>query len=212
MKLIKYFIPLGMIGVFFYFAHVITGELLWKEYNSITMDISSLTADGAPNYKLLRIINFPYGVFSVLFAFGMVVKSLRSTNRILKAGFIFLLIMEVISIIGYGLFPLTGDKTEMNSQNSMHLTVTALVVFTTIASGFCIAIGYRKEKNTRTIGNLTLLLAVLITVFGSLNPINMAMELNILGLTERLCIYTVQVFIFVLSYYNTFVQKNLIAS
>jgi len=34
------------------------------------------------------------------------------------------------------------------------------------------------------------------------------MQLNILGLTERLVIYTIQAFMFILSYYYTFIDKE----
>jgi hypothetical protein len=36
----------------------------------------------------------------------------------------------------------------------------------------------------------------------------MSMKLNVLGLTERLVIYTLQIFIFILSYLNTFTYKT----
>ena len=47
-------------------------------------------------------------------------------------------------------------------------------------------------------------MAIIITVAGLTNPIGIAMGLNILGLTERLVIYPLQVLIFTLSYYYTF--------
>lgn len=47
-KVNNFLFPLGMVGVLFYLAHTITGRILWKGYNPITTDISSLTADGAP--------------------------------------------------------------------------------------------------------------------------------------------------------------------
>lgn len=37
-----------MIGALAYFIHTILGNILWKEYNPITTDISSLTATGSP--------------------------------------------------------------------------------------------------------------------------------------------------------------------
>ena len=57
-------------------------------------------------------------------------------------------------------------------------------------------------------GKITLVIAILITVFGALNPIGMVLQLNILGLTERLVIYTIQVLMFILSYYYTFRENS----
>jgi hypothetical protein len=40
------------------------------------------------------------------------------------------------------------------------------------------------------------------------NPISMGMQLNILGLSERLVIYTIQVFMLMLSFYHTFLENR----
>lgn len=208
MKLEKCLMPFGMIGTVAYFIHTTLGRILWKEYNPITTDISSLTADGAPNAELLRVFTFIYGICSLLFVLGMVIKAFRRYNRLLKIGFIIMLIMQFTSVIGYSSFPLTGDKTVMNFQNRMHIIITVIVVFTTIASAFFLAFGYLKEEGMKKFGTFTLVTAILITLFGSLNPITMSMKLNVLGLTERLVIYTLQIFIFTLSYLNTLIYPT----
>lgn len=208
-KYLKYLYPLGMVGVVFYFTHTILGNILWKEYDPITTDISSLTADGAPNAQLLRIITLVYSICILLMVIALVVKAFRKYNNLLKAGFIVLLIMHLTSTIGYGLFPLTVDKTIMNFQNMMHILVTVVVVLTTISSSFLIAWGYLKQEDTKKIGRIVMCFAILITLFGMFNPISMSMKLNILGLTERLVIYTIQLLFFKLSYYYTFVENSL---
>jgi hypothetical protein len=204
----KFLMPLGMVGVLFYFVHTNLGRILWKEYNPIAMDISSLTADGAPNAGLLKIFTLIYGVCMVLFVFALIHKSFNQYHKLLRAGFIVLLLMQLTSLIGYSLFPLTGDKTEMNFQNMMHIIVTVIVVFATIASSFLIAFGYLKQEKLKALGKFTLVMAILITLFGVFNPISMNLGLNILGLTERLVIYTIQALIFSLSFYYTFLEKN----
>jgi hypothetical protein len=202
----KFLLPSGMLGVVFYFAHIIIGELLWKTYNPITTDISSLTADGAPNAGLLRVFTLLYGICTVLFAAGMVTKAFHKFHTLLRIGFLVFLVMELFSAVGYNLFPLTGDETQMNMQNTMHIVVTAVVVITTIASAFLIGLGYlRQEKKKRT-GVFVLIMAVLITVFGSLNSLGMAWHM--LGLTERLCIYSLQIMTFGLSLINTLTIKS----
>lgn len=208
MKLEKIFIPLGMLGVITYFVHIILGNILWHEYNPITTDISSLTASGAPNAELLRVFTLIYGVCTIMFVVGLMIKAFRKYHGLVKSGYIVLLTMELTSLFGYSFFPLTGDKTEMNFQNMMHVIVTVVVVFTTIASGFLLSAGYIKQEKMKSLGKFTLVMAVLITLFGATNPIGMGLGLNILGLTERLVIYTLQIMMFVLSYYYTFSKKE----
>ncbi len=207
-RIAKVLIPLGMVGVVFYFIHTFLGNILWTEYDPLRMDISSLTADGAPNAPLLKIFTLMYGICMVLMAAGLVLHAFNKYNRLLKVGFVILLIMQLTPIIGYGLFPLTGDKTEMNFQNMMHYMVTVIVVFTTIASSFTIARGLSKQESTKRMGKIALFFAITITVFGMLNPISMGLDLNLLGLTERLVIYTIQTFLFVLSFYHTFYYEK----
>lgn len=203
---IRYIIPLGMIGVLFYFLHTILGNILWSEYNPITTDISSLTADGAPNAQLLKIFGLIYGICMILMSIALVIKAFIKYHQLLRIGYVVLLIMQLTSAFGYSLFPLSGDKTEMNFQNMMHIIVTVIVVFTTIASTFFIALGYLKQENMKKLGKVTLVFAILITLFGMFNPISMAMQLNVLGLSERLVIYTIQIFMFILSYYYTYLE------
>ena len=205
-KVQKFLIPLGMLGVVFYFTHVICGQLLWKAYNPITTDISSLTADGAPNAALLRIFTLLYAVCTVLFAGGMVMQVLKKNHLLLKIGFLIFLVMELTSAVGYSLFPLTSNETQLNFQNLMHIIVTAMVVLTTIASSFLIGLGYLKQEKEKYTGTFVLVMAILITVFGSLNSLGMAWHL--LGLSERLCIFSLQIMTFGLSLINTIKIKT----
>ncbi len=149
MKYIKWFMPFGMVSAVFYFIHVFLGQMMWKEYNPITTDISSLTANGAPNAGLLRIFTTIYGIRFLLFTFGMLVKAFQEYHKITKIGFVLFFIMALSTVVGYNLFPLTGDKMVMNFQNMMHIIVTVMVVFATILSFFFIAIGYRRKEKFR---------------------------------------------------------------
>lgn len=207
MKLTKYLMPLGMVSVIAYLIHVFAGQLLWPAYDPIAMDVSTLTADGAPNAGLLRIFTMVYGICFTLFAIGLVIKAFALYHTPTKIGYIIFLIMAVTSIFGYALFPLSGDKTVMSFQNLMHLIVTVIVVFTTIFSLYFIAYGYLKKERLRLPGYISLAAAVLITIFGPLTPIGMANEWNVLGLTERMVIFTVQAFVFALSFLHTFQAK-----
>ncbi len=200
----KFFMPLGMIGVIFYFTHIFLGQILWPEYNPVTMDISSLTAVGAPNAGLLRVFTLSYGVCTIFFTIGLIIKAFRKYGILVKIGYIVLFVMEFTSLLGYAMFPLTGDKTEMNFQNMMHIVVTVIVVFTTMASGYLLSIGYIRQEKLRGLGRFILAMSILITLFGFSNPVGMGLKLNILGLTERMVIFSLQLIMFVISAYYTF--------
>jgi hypothetical protein len=197
-------IPLGMVGILFYLSHTLLGRILWAGYNPVTMDISSLTAEGAPNAGLLRVLTTIYGLCMIAFAGGMVSVAFRRHGALVRAGSVTLLVMEVVSMFGYMLFPLSGDKMVMTFGNLMHIIVTIVVVLTTIASGFLLAAGYLKREKMRALGRFTLIMAILITLTGMTMPIGMATGLNLLGVTERMSIYSLQAMLFVLSACYTF--------
>ena len=207
MKWYKWLMPLGMVSVVFYFIHVFLGQMLWADYDPITMDISSLTAEGAPNASLLRIFTTIYGIFFLAFAVGMVLKARKDYHSVTKAGYVMFFVMALTTTVGYALFPLTGDKTIMNLQNMMHIIVTVIVVFTTILSFFLLAFGYLRQEKLKALGRISLVAAVLITFLGAMNPVGMAANMNILGLTERLVIFPLQGFVFLLSFIYTFNYK-----
>ncbi len=203
-----YTIPLGMVGILIYLSHTLLGRILWAEYNPVTMDISSLTAEGAPNAGLLRVLTAIYGLCMIAFATGMAAKAFRKFGGLVRAGSVTLLVMEVVSMFGYMLFPLSGDKTALTFGNLMHIIVTVIVVLTTIACGFLLAAGFLKREKLMGLGRFTLVMAILITLTGMTTPIGMASGWNLLGVTERLSIYSVQTLLFVLSAYFFFFKEE----
>ena len=207
MKIENTLMPLGMVGAVAYLLHTIIGKILWTEYDPITMDISSLTAAGSPNRDLLMVFTTIYGIVTILFTIGMIIKSFRKYHAITRMGWIVLLIMNAVSSFGYNLFPLSGDKTQMSFGNMMHIVVTVIVVLTTISAGYLLAIGYMKKEGMKRLGIFTLIMTIIITITGVTNPIGMANNLNILGLTERAVIYSLQFMMFSFSAYYTF-SKN----
>ena len=207
-KITKYLTPLGMIAVISYFIHVFLGQILWKEYNPLTTDISSLTANGAPNAELLGIFTLIYGIAFLLFTLGMVAIAFEKYHKVTKIGFLLFMIMALTSLVGYAFFPLTSDKFAMNFQNMMHILTTVIVTFTTIFSIYIIGYGYLKKEKLKNLGKITIAAASLIVLFGFLNPIAIALQINIVGLTERLVIFTLMIFTFLLSFIYTFDIKS----
>lgn len=183
--------PLGMLAAVVYVAHTILGAALWPAYDSVTTDISSLTAVGAPNRGLLLVLTTVYGLAAVAFGAGMV--RVRWHSVTVRAGWILFTAMQTVSLVGYALFPLSGDKSEATFTNVLHLVTTGIVVATTIASAFTLAVGYLRQDGTRRLGWFVAVMAVVITTAGASNPICLAQGLDVLGLTERAVIYALQV-------------------
>jgi hypothetical protein len=108
--------------------------------------------------------------------------------------------MEATSLIGYSLFPLNQQQgaSLTDFQNIMHFIVTGVVVICTIGSGFCIGIGLKKS-GLKGIGLFIIICSIIITAFGAFTPISMGAGLPVSGLAERINIFSLQLWISVLS-------------
>lgn len=194
----------GMLSSVVYILHVFLGANLWGEYSSIKQPISDLTGEGAPNAELLRIFTGIYGVLAIFFAVTLYLSLKKYVNIPSKIGMV-LIIMEISSFLGYSLFHLDDINAGMTFQNLMHIMVTAIVVITTIGSTFFIGIGFRKIENMGTLDSFSILCGCIITISGASTGIVISNSIPILGLIERINIFTVQLMIFILS---LFLAKN----
>lgn len=62
--------------------------------------------------------------------------------------------MNLVSMFGYSLFPLSGDKTEMAFGNIMHIMVNVIVVFAIIVAGFVYSNRLLKTGENKTSWNV----------------------------------------------------------
>ena len=189
----------GALSAVVYLAHVILGGLLWPGYSHIQQMISDLTGDGAPDAAMLRVFTTVYGILACIFAVSLLMsfRALK-VRRAARIGAVLLIIMEVSSLVGYGLFPLS-ESAEMNVQNIGHIVVTAVVVLTTETCGFIIAAGLLKTEGFRKLGVFMLVCSCVMVGAGLMTPVTMATGWPIGGLVERLNILTLQLWILVLS-------------
>lgn len=192
----------GAISALIYIVHVIMGGILWDGYSHVRQTISELTGNGAPDAEMLRIFTIGYGILAVIFSVIVYVLFRKhQVNRIAQFGAILLLVMHTASLVGYGLFPLEQGGEVLTFGNFMHLAITAIVVITTVGALFAIGYGLWLTKNFRAIGLFTLSCAIVIVLAGVATPIVLNNEMPYAGLVERLIIFTLQLWTFVLSLY-----------
>jgi len=128
---LKFTMPFGMLSAVFFFTMDILGQTLWKGYNPITTYISALTAAGAPNAVLLRVISNINYICLLIFTAGMSVISFIKRRISWRFGYCSLFIMSLISIIGFDTFPMTTDYI-VSLQNIIHIIITASIACITI--------------------------------------------------------------------------------
>jgi len=199
----------GMISSVLYILHVLIGGLLWDGYRHIQQPISDLTRIGAPDVRLLSIMTTVYGLLAIVFAIVLYLQIKIVKNKILSFGLFLLVIMESISFVGYLLFPLEEVGAEVLTFHSvMHIIVTIIVVFTTIGFSFVTGIAFLRMQSTKRLGIFIIICGTTIVASGAATGIVIANEIPIIGLVERINIFTLQAMIFVTSCVMTKKIKN----
>ena len=206
-KILQWISLFGVLGVIFYMIHVFVGASLYPGYSHMSQAISDLTADRAASASVAKIFSRLYGICMVVGCVAMSMYFRNKCNKIFYRGLIVFTLMQIISAVGYSIFPLTkatdSTTTIMEFQDIMHLVITALVVLMTIISLILLAVGAYKEK----IGWFVII-AVLTLICLALGGIGTGVFSEAyLGVFERINIFSLQLFSSILSIW-TFIKIN----
>ena len=197
---------LGILSFLSYLAAVVFSPLAYPGYDWLSQAVSDLSADTAPSLKLWNALS---AVYSALLLVAMVVACIfahySTHNKLLKAGIYVFATMNLVSTLGYTVFPLSDAGEVMNFQNIMHVyVVTVLVVILSIVGlGLCIAGGVRRGGD-----KLLFIAAVVCLSFMLVGALvsNMVPK-SIFGLFERFSTLSATAFVAVLGVW-TFVEPT----
>jgi len=140
---------LGIVSFISYGAAVIFAPLAYPGYDWMSQAVSDLSAATAPSFVLWTRLSVGYGVAGMV-CIMMVCVSIRGKhNRCLRLGMYLFGVMFWVSIIGFGLFPLSESGTGGTTlQDIVHVyVITPPVVILSIASYTLVMIGgFRKKR------------------------------------------------------------------
>jgi len=193
-KILRYAGYVGLLGILFYFLHIIVGANIYKGYNPVKQAVSDLTAVGAPSRVVSSVLSAFYGVCLIVFFIAFFIYFRKKFNIFFDLGALFLIIMQAISTIGYSAFPLSANGAKP-FQDAMHIVVTALVVVSSIAALVFLTIGaFRSKKNLwlAYASIATLVLMMTGSILTGAVP-------SILGIAERITIFSLHIYLAVLS-------------
>lgn len=188
----------GIVSVVFYFLHDVIGAIYYPNYNWLSQAVSDLTATNAPSYQIASLLSNIYGITNLICCISVCIIS-KNKNKTLKIGIYLFAIMNLISAIGYFMFPLTNSGYDGTFQSFIHVyVITVLVVILSIISLILIVIGSIKNNNT-TLGYLALTTLILMFV-GAIGSGNVPVEY--FGLFERFSTYSAVIFTGILGIYG----------
>ena len=197
---------LGVTGGVFYFLHVIFGRIYYENYNPFAQAVSDLTADDSPSRHIASIFTIFYGIFTVIFSIGFFIYIRNKINKIIKNASCIFCFMEIISFVGYTLFPLSRSSPVGAFQNKMHILVTIFVVLSTIVSLILFITGFLKTKIYKYMGIISLC-ALLILLTGAI--LLSVVPKGYFGLAERVNVYSIIIYTGILSVWMfTYINKD----
>jgi len=197
-KLAEIFSLFGVIGVFFYFLHVLLGTLFYEGYNPMSQAISDLTASNSPSKNIARPFSFFYGIFTVIFSTYFFVYFKQKINRCVAFGAGLFCIMTIVSFLGYTFFPLSEAGYAGTFQDIMHMAVTVAVVLLTIISLILFMIGFFRTQNIKYLGNVSLCTFLLLLTGAML--LNLFPK-ELFGIAERINVYSIVIYTGILSFW-----------
>lgn len=147
-KLINYLGLLGVVSFLSYSAAIIFSPLAYPNYNWMSQAVSDLFAVNAPSLNLWNQLSVLYSACGMVSVTLVSVFIQNKCNRNIRTGIYLFTIMNWISCIGYGLFPLSDSGYAGTFQDVMHTYVVTLlvVVFSIVSLAFIIMGGFREKR------------------------------------------------------------------
>lgn len=185
----------GVAASFFYAVHVIAGRIVWPDYNPLAQPISDLTAASAVSRQLAGRILYGYDFFNLLFCFVLLVyfSKVMRINRVFYAGIVLKAVAEVLSTVGYKLFPLSDTDWSNSFQNNMHYAITGVIVLSYIVLALLLAAGLAKTKKFPAMTRFLFLFAIVFIASGFLTVVAANVLPSYAGLAERINLYSLMV-------------------
>ena len=191
----------GVLSFLSYTAAVVFLPMAYPGYNWISQAVSDLSAETAPSKMLWRQLAALYGVGGevCMTCVAVYVSEKKIGSRIFRIGIYLFAIMNLVSNVGYSMFPLINSGNEIQSfQEIMHIVVTIAVVVLSIISLMLLIIAGRKDQKTKGIG-LWAMIALGMMFIGAIGT-NIA-PARYFGIVERFSVFAAVGFTAILGLY-----------
>ena len=190
---------LGIVSLLSYTAAVVFAPLAYPGYNWMAQAVSDLSASSVPSrifWNQLSALYVPCGLVCCTLA---CIQIEGKFTKALRLGIYLFAIMNWISAVGYGMFPLSeADGLAGGLQNSMHLVVTAAVVIFSIVSLALIIRGGLHQKACPSLGGWAM--AALFLMLAGAVGVNVVAPAYF-GIVERFSVFAAAGFNAVLGVY-----------
>jgi hypothetical protein len=191
----------GASAALVYAGTVVLGGLLRPGYSHISMAISELVADGAPNRSLLSSLFLLYNLLVSGFGVGLLLKaSSKSRGRLSGlTGSLALVLVGIAGILMELAFPQEPGGTATTFAGSMHFVMAGVASLGTMAAALSLAFWFRNFAGLKGYVAYSWVSVALIFVSGGLTAAALANQHPLFGLIERITIFIFILWMFVIS-------------
>ena len=145
----------GIISLISYTVAVIFAPTAFPGYDWMAQAVSDLSAEIAPSRRLWSQLSALYSVFSpvCVVCVAVFVSDNKIGTKLFRLGIYLFAIMNLVSAIGYKMFPLEDSGKDIGTfQEKMHIVVTIVVVVLSIVSLTILIIEGFKKSGMRSNG------------------------------------------------------------
>ncbi|MFC1787305.1 DUF998 domain-containing protein [Halobacteriota archaeon] len=191
----------GILGPIAYLLNDIIGGFLTPNYSYIVNTVSDLTKTGTHDtYLLGSILLLVSAIMGTAFGIGIISHYTYKHSKLIFLGGLFLTIIGIFNIFTGTIFPQDTIGGEVTFPGTMHLVLVGIVAILLFPTLLMIGTGLYREKQWKSFRLYTFISVLIMFIFGGLSAIVIMNGIELMGLFERISVYTFQIWSVVLAY------------
>ncbi|UCG30910.1 MAG: DUF998 domain-containing protein [candidate division WOR-3 bacterium] len=191
----------GIFGPTAFLLNDIIGGIVTPNYSYIENTISDLTKAGTQHtYLLGSIILLISALMGIAFGIGIISRFQYKHAKLVFLGGLFLVIIGIFTGLTGTIFPQDPIGQELTFPGTVHIILVGISLLLTFPALLMIGIGLDKTNDWRAFRLYTFISVIISFIFGGLSAILAFNEIALLGLVERISVYTIQIWIAILAY------------
>ena len=196
----KFLMLCGAAAAIIYLGTVTLGGWLRPGYSHISMAISELVADGAPNRALLSSLFLLYNALLSIFGIGLLLKANSQSRGRLSGliGSLALILVGVAGILMELVFAQEPGGTATTFAGTMHFVMAGIASLGTMVAVLGVGLWFRNFPEMKRYFLYSVVSVTIIFISGALTGAAMANHSQFFGLMERITILTFTLWMFVI--------------
>lgn len=186
----------GIFAPLLYLLNDLIGGIITPNYSFLTNSVSDLTKAGS-SYQLGSLLLLISAIMGIAFGLGIVQHS--RNNKLVSLSGLGLALIGFFNVFTATIFPQDPIGAVLTFPGTMHLVLVAISAILIFPIVLMIAQGLYRDKNWVFFKKYTHLSALIMFLAGAFSAIVIGNNLELLGLAERLSIYTFQLWSVVLA-------------